>query len=118
MERHGENALQVAQMLEAHPMIKQVWYPGLPSHPDHYLARKVFTSGGPNSTSGRSKLQTFGGMLAFIVEGDAEEIERRDRAWRDAEATRARMPKVPSSRAGKHRSNGKAVEKQELLAAE
>ena len=43
-------------------MIKQVWYPGLPSHPDHYLARKIFTSGGPNSTSGRSKMQTFGGM--------------------------------------------------------
>ena len=77
MERHGENALQVAQMLEAHPMIKQVWYPGLPSHPDHYLARKVFTSGGPNSTSGRSKLQTFGGMLAFIVEGDADVALRR-----------------------------------------
>ena len=45
---------------------------------------------------------------------DGEEIERRDRAWREAEATRARMPKVPSSRAVK----GRAVEKQVLLAAE
>ena len=47
---------------------------------------------------------------------DAEEIERRDRAWREAEATRARMPKVPSSRTGK--GKGKATEKQVLLAEE
>lgn len=49
---------------------------------------------------------------------DAEEIERRDRAWRDAEATRARMPKVPSSRGANGKGKGKAVEKQVLLAAE
>ena len=55
---------------------------------------------------------------------DAEEIERRDRAWREAEATRARMPVVPSSRGangngkGKGKGKGKAVEKQVLLAAE
>ena len=47
---------------------------------------------------------------------DAEEIERRDRAWREAEATRARMPKVPSSRTGK--GKGKATEKQVLLSGE
>ena len=45
MERHGENALAVARMLEAHPMVESIFYPGLESHPDHTLAKKVFTSG-------------------------------------------------------------------------
>ena len=49
---------------------------------------------------------------------DAEEIERRDRAWREAEATRARMPKVPSSRGANGKGKGKAVEKQVLLSGE
>ena len=35
-----------AKMLESHPLIKVLYYPGLPSHPDHELAKRVFTSGG------------------------------------------------------------------------
>jgi methionine-gamma-lyase len=69
MHRHGENALKVAQMLHEHPLIAQTWYPGLPSHPDYELAKKVFSSGGPKSEAGK---QTFGGMMAFIVAGDPE----------------------------------------------
>lgn len=70
MERHGENAMRVAQMLDAHPLIAKTFYPGLPSHPDHELAKEVFTSGGPGCRSRRP--QSFGGMLAFVVAGDPE----------------------------------------------
>ena len=74
MERHGENAMVAAKMLETHPLIETLYYPGLPSHPDHELAKRVFTSGGPNSNA---REQTFGGMLAFIVKGDPDTALRR-----------------------------------------
>eukprot|EP00308_Calcidiscus_leptoporus_P008595 CAMPEP_0119380740 /NCGR_PEP_ID=MMETSP1334-20130426/57898_1 /TAXON_ID=127549 /ORGANISM="Calcidiscus leptoporus, Strain RCC1130" /LENGTH=465 /DNA_ID=CAMNT_0007400671 /DNA_START=98 /DNA_END=1495 /DNA_ORIENTATION=+ len=77
MERHGENAMAVARMLDAHPLIASNFYPGLPSHPDHELAKKVFTSGGPGCLSRRG--QSFGGMLAFIVAGDDDTALRRAR---------------------------------------
>lgn len=51
MERHNSNGLTVARHLEAHSKVKKVHYPGLPSHPQHDLARKQMTG--------------FGGMLAF-----------------------------------------------------
>lgn len=74
MERHGENAMVAAKMLETHPLIQTLYYPGLPSHPDHELAKRTFTSGGPNSNS---REQSFGGMLAFIVKGDPDTALRR-----------------------------------------
>jgi cystathionine gamma-lyase/cystathionine beta-lyase/cystathionine gamma-lyase/homocysteine desulfhydrase len=40
MERHNANALALAEFLAAHPKITQVHYPGLPSHPQHALARR------------------------------------------------------------------------------
>ncbi|MFB3920288.1 MAG: cystathionine gamma-synthase [Terriglobia bacterium] len=51
MERHNSNGLAVALRLEAHPKVKKVFYPGLPSHPQHDLAKRQMTG--------------FGGMLAF-----------------------------------------------------
>jgi len=39
MQRHCENALALAQWLEAQPQVRRVRYPGLPSHPQHALAR-------------------------------------------------------------------------------
>jgi cystathionine gamma-lyase/cystathionine beta-lyase/cystathionine gamma-lyase/homocysteine desulfhydrase len=51
MERHNENGLAVARFLAAHPKVRQVYYPGLPSHPQHELAMR--------------QMQGFGGMLAF-----------------------------------------------------
>jgi methionine-gamma-lyase len=53
MRAHQENALQVAEFLEAHPRVEQVFYPGLPSHPQHELAR--------------SQMHNFSGMLSFRV---------------------------------------------------
>ena len=41
MERHCANALEVATFLEGHPAVEQVYYPGLPSHPQHDLAKKT-----------------------------------------------------------------------------
>lgn len=56
MQRHNDNALQIARWLEAHPKIEKVFYPGLASHPDHELAtRQMFG---------------FGGVVSFCVRGD------------------------------------------------
>ncbi|WP_372593211.1 cystathionine gamma-synthase [Actinotalea sp.] len=47
MDRHSANALAVARHLEAHPAVRQVLYPGLPSHPGHALAgRQMRAAGG------------------------------------------------------------------------
>lgn len=51
MERHDANGLTVARHLETHPKVKKVYYPGLPSHPQHELAKR--------------QMKGFGGMLAF-----------------------------------------------------
>jgi len=53
MTAHGEGALAVAQFLESHPKVERVLYPGLPSHPQHELARR--------------QMDGFSGMLAFRV---------------------------------------------------
>ena len=55
MDRHCQNALEVASFLAQHPKVSQVNYPGLPSHPDHVLAQQ--------------QMQQFGGMLSFEVRG-------------------------------------------------
>ena len=57
VERQNQNALRLAQYLEAHPAVARVIYPGLPSHPDHAVAARLF--GG------------FGGMLACELVGGA-----------------------------------------------
>jgi cystathionine beta-lyase/cystathionine gamma-synthase len=70
MQRHGENALRVARVLEAHPMVAQCHYPGLPSHPDHALARTLYRSGAVSvAAAAAADAQTFGGMIAFVVAG-------------------------------------------------
>ena len=56
--RHNANALALAQWLEQHPAIASVSYPGLPSHPQHALAKRQMTG--------------FGGMISFDVRGGVE----------------------------------------------
>jgi len=58
MDRHCENALVVARALEAHPAVRRVIHPGLPSHPGHELARR--------------QMSGFGGMVSFELEGGVE----------------------------------------------
>ncbi len=55
MARHAENALRLAHFLEPHPLVERVGYPGLPSHPQHDLARR--------------QMSGFGGMLNFVLRG-------------------------------------------------
>jgi cystathionine beta-lyase/cystathionine gamma-synthase len=54
MAQHTQNGLALAQYLEAHPKVTRVIYPGLPSHPQHALARRQMPDGA-------------GGMLSFEV---------------------------------------------------
>lgn len=46
VKAHSEHALEVARWLEAHPNVARVFYPGLPSHPQHALAMRQQTTGG------------------------------------------------------------------------
>lgn len=55
VQRHAENAMQVAQMLDAHPGIARVHYPGLASFEQHDLAKR--------------QMSGFGGMIAFELKG-------------------------------------------------
>jgi len=63
LDRICANALVLARMLEDHPNVARVHYPGLDSHPDHALAARLFGS-------------RFGGMLAFEVDGGIEAGKR------------------------------------------
>ncbi len=64
MRQHSENALVVAKWLEQHDKIEKVEYPGLESHPDFELAKKLFGS------------QGCGGMMSFIVKGGLEKATK------------------------------------------
>ena len=55
MRQHCQNALEVAKWLEKHPRVEKVFYPGLNSHPQHELAKKIFPQG------------MYGGMISFEI---------------------------------------------------
>ena len=67
MRAHGENALRVARLLEAHPAVETVFYPGLPSHPQYETARAQMDGGGGMVTArlrgGRAAVDRFLGAL-------------------------------------------------------
>jgi cystathionine gamma-lyase len=56
MERHCENAAQLAQWLEEYPKVRRVLYPGLASHPQHELAKR--------------QMHRFGGMITIYLDSD------------------------------------------------
>jgi cystathionine beta-lyase/cystathionine gamma-synthase len=62
MEAHQRGAMALAEMLASHPRVERVYYPGLPSHPQHELAKR--------QQSG------FGAMLSFDIRGDRAAAER------------------------------------------
>ncbi len=68
MEAHSKNALALAQWLEAQPQVARVWYPGLPSHPQHELAMR--------------QQKTGGGIVSFELKGG------KDAAWKLIDATK------------------------------
>src|SRR5262245_28056278 len=53
MERHNQNGMLVAEYLASHPRVEKVYYPGLPSHPYHEVARKT--------------MRGFGGLVTFLI---------------------------------------------------
>ena len=68
MDAHSAGSLELATWLEAQPAVSRVFYPGLPSHPQHELAMRQQKSGG--------------GIVAFEVKGGKEA------AWRLIDATK------------------------------
>jgi cystathionine gamma-lyase len=62
MERHCENGMAVAQWLEGRPEVAKVVYPGLPSHPQHDLARR--------------QMHGFGGMVTAVLARDLSGTRR------------------------------------------
>lgn len=68
MQAHSANAQKLAEWLAAHPRVAKVYYPGLPSHPQHALAKQ--------------QMKGFGGIVGFEVEGG------REAAWKVIDHTR------------------------------
>jgi len=62
MERHCQNALALARWLEGQRRVRRVLYPGLPSHPDHALAKR--------------QMSQFGGMLSMELDADVNGARR------------------------------------------
>jgi cystathionine gamma-lyase/homocysteine desulfhydrase len=61
MEEHEANTRKIVEFLVQHPAVKKVYYPGLPSHPNHEIAKK--------------QMRGFGGMISFDV-GSGEKAEQ------------------------------------------
>ncbi|OGI06884.1 MAG: cystathionine gamma-synthase [Candidatus Melainabacteria bacterium RIFCSPLOWO2_02_FULL_35_15] len=62
MKKHSENAQKIAEFLEKHPKVKEVYYPGLKSHPQHKLAKE--------------QMSGFGGMVSFKLK-DGKEFTKK-----------------------------------------
>jgi cystathionine beta-lyase/cystathionine gamma-synthase len=60
MLRHEENARAIAHALNGHPLIRCVYYPGLPNHPGHEIAKRQMTG--------------FGGMISIELDGTVEDV--------------------------------------------
>ena len=82
-DKHCKNALELATYLENHPMIEEVLYPGLESHPTRKEALNLFGDKG------------FGGMLTFDIKGDSDE-DKREKCNRFIAALEDTIPLVPT----------------------
>lgn len=63
IRQQNESALQIARFLEGHTAVAQVFYPGLPSHSGHHIARQ--------------QMRGYGGMLSFMLKEDSFDAVRR-----------------------------------------
>ena len=62
MKKHSDNAMAIAKFLEKHPKVESVSYPGLPSHPQHEVAKR--------------QMSAYSSMLSFNVKGGLEAARR------------------------------------------
>lgn len=62
IERQNSSALKIARYLKSHPKVKDVFYPGLETHPGHAIAR--------------SQMSGYGGMMSFSLDGGYELVEK------------------------------------------
>ena len=62
MKEHEANAFHLAALLEQHPAVERVFYPGLPSHPQHELAKQ--------------QMSGYGGMVTFALKGGLPAVEQ------------------------------------------
>jgi cystathionine gamma-synthase len=62
IQRQNESALKIARYLKAHPLVKDVFYPGLETHKHHDIAKK--------------QMLGFGGVLSFFLDGDFDAVRR------------------------------------------
>ncbi|MEI6652085.1 MAG: aminotransferase class I/II-fold pyridoxal phosphate-dependent enzyme [Chlorobiaceae bacterium] len=62
MKEHEASAMHLAEMLEQHPAVERVFYPGLASHPQHELAKE--------------QMSGFGGMVTFALKGGLPAVEQ------------------------------------------
>ncbi|KAK3584812.1 hypothetical protein CHS0354_006229 [Potamilus streckersoni] len=61
MKEHMKNGLAVAKFLEGNPRVEKVLHPGLPSHPQHELAKK--------------QMKGYSGMVTFYIKGGLKEAK-------------------------------------------
>ena len=62
MEKHTANGMEVAQFLKTHPKVAQVFFPGLPEHPQYAIAKR--------------QMRGFSGMVSFNLKGNYEDVVR------------------------------------------
>ena len=62
VQQQNATALNVANFLEEHPAVEQVWYPGLPAHPEFHIAKEQMTG--------------YGGVVSFTIHGDLQRTSR------------------------------------------
>ena len=62
MEHHNRAGMAIAHMLESHPKIEKIWYPGLESHPDHRIAIR--------------QMRGFGSVITFLLKGGEKETRK------------------------------------------
>jgi cystathionine beta-lyase/cystathionine gamma-synthase len=74
MRQHCANAREIAALLDRHPRVEKVLYPGLPSHPGHKIAAR--------------QMRDFGGMISILVESEEEALGlvARTQIWKLAES--------------------------------
>jgi len=60
VQRHADNAAAIADVLQEHPLVRRVYYPGLENHPGHAVARRQMTG--------------FGGMVSFELDGCIDDV--------------------------------------------